>query len=169
MSDPRRINAVVIHCSDTPQGRELNVYDVDAMHKARGFARRPADVASFNSGLKHIGYHYLIDLQGRAFTGRAESETGAHVQGSNARSIGICMVGRGKYTRAQWDALAHLVADLQAMYIGATVLGHRDYSPDADGDGVVEPQEWLKTCPLFDVRTWLNNGMQPLAAHVVPA
>ena len=32
------------------------------------------------------------------------------------------------------------------------VLGHRDTSPDLDGDGIVEPEEWTKMCPCFDVR-----------------
>jgi N-acetylmuramoyl-L-alanine amidase len=30
------------------------------------------------------------------------------------------------------------------------VLGHRDTSPDLDGDGIVEPNEWIKMCPCFD-------------------
>ena len=33
------------------------------------------------------------------------------------------------------------------------VLGHRDTSPDLDGDGIVEPEEWTKMCPCFDVRS----------------
>ena len=38
-----------------------------------------------------------------------------------------------------------------------TIIGHRDTSPDLDGNGCIEPQEYIKDCPCFDVRTWLRN------------
>ena len=50
--------------------------------------------------------------------------------------------------------MAQLVRDLLARYPGAQVVGHRDLSPDKDGDGVVERHEWLKDCPCFDVPAW---------------
>ena len=31
------------------------------------------------------------------------------------------------------------------------IVGHRDLSCDADGDGIVERHEWVKQCPGFDV------------------
>jgi N-acetylmuramoyl-L-alanine amidase len=31
-------------------------------------------------------------------------------------------------------------------------VGHRDLSLDLDGDGTVEPEEWTKACPCFDVK-----------------
>jgi len=42
------------------------------------------------------------------------------------------------------------------------VCGHRDLSPDTNGNGQTESTEWLKTCPGFDVRAWLARGMQPI-------
>jgi hypothetical protein len=30
-------------------------------------------------------------------------------------------------------------------------MGHRDLSPDLDGNGHIEPDEWMKQCPGFDV------------------
>jgi N-acetyl-anhydromuramyl-L-alanine amidase AmpD len=47
---------------------------------------------------------------------------------------------------------------LERAYPMAQILGHRDLSPDIDGDGVVEEHEWLKDCPCFDVYTWRFNG-----------
>ena len=34
---------------------------------------------------------------------------------------------------------------------GGKVVGHRDLSPDLNGNGEVEPMEWTKQCPCFDV------------------
>jgi hypothetical protein len=30
------------------------------------------------------------------------------------------------------------------------VCGHRDLSPDKNGNGEIEPEEWMKACPCFD-------------------
>lgn len=167
MSD-RSIVLIVLHCSATPTGQAVTVYDIDRWHAERGFQRQPEAVAAFNPSLGSIGYHYFIDLQGQVFSGRSPAEIGAHVAGHNAHSLGVCMAGTDKFTPAQWSALADLVRSLQADYPQASVVGHRDLSPDADGDGVVEPREWLKTCPGFDVSTWLARGMVPEAAATVP-
>lgn len=163
----RNINLIVIHCSATPQGRQVTVYDIDRWHAERGFHRQAAAVQAFNSNLPHIGYHYLIDLKGDTYTGRGLDEIGAHVAGHNANSIGICMVGMNRFTTDQWTALRKLVTELQASYLSARICGHRDLSPDKNGDGVIEPQEWLKDCPTFEVKSWLLGGMQPLAQNLV--
>lgn len=58
------------------------------------------------------------------------------------------------FTDLQWAALDSLVSRLKLTHVDAEVLGHRDLSPDADGDGKVERHEWLKECPCFDARAW---------------
>ena len=188
---PRPVDLIVIHCSATPSGKPMRTAVesaaevINRWHKARGFARRPADVKAFNSGLPHIGYHYVIDLDGRVHNGRGLDEVGAHAQYFNARSIGICLVGGAErdaqYTALQWMSLAEVVAMLLADYmlkprapkrtantanptgysISGGVCGHRDLSPDINRDGTIKPNEWLKTCPGFDVAAWMANGMQP--------
>lgn len=163
----RNISLIVIHCSASPQGQHVTVYDIDRWHAERGFKRQEAAAAAFNPALKHIGYHFVVDLKGDVFTGRGLDEIGAHVAGSNANSIGICMVGMNKFTPAQWAALRKLVIDLHAAYPNARICGHRDLSPDLNGDGQITRNEWLKDCPTFDVKTWLLAGMQPLAANTV--
>ena len=30
------------------------------------------------------------------------------------------------------------------------MCGHRDLSPDRNGNGEIEPEEWMKACPCFD-------------------
>lgn len=134
----RKITHIVIHCSATPEGREVSVKEIDRWHRAQGFAK--------------IGYHYVIHLDGSIDKGRDESEAGAHVAGWNANSIGICYIGgvdandinKAKDTRtpAQKAAMEKLVRELLVKYPGAEVLGHRDF-PDVK-----------KACPCFDARKW---------------
>lgn len=146
----RRITHIVLHCSASVPAAAAHqtAADIDAMHKARGFRK--------------IGYHYFIRADGTVEKGRPETEIGAHVEGHNATSIGICYAGgldaKGKAadtrTPQQLEALAKLVAELKRRYPPAIVLGHRDLSPDKDRDGVVERHEWLKDCPCFDAPAW---------------
>ena len=37
-------------------------------------------------------------------------------------------------------------------YPGCRVCGHRDLSPDLNGNGEIEPEEWIKACPCFEVK-----------------
>lgn len=172
MSRQRPISLIVIHCAASTNGKPLGngthtaADTIDRWHIQRGFQRQPAARAAFNPNLSAIGYHFVLDTDGTKGTGRTIAEVGAHVQGFNSQSISICLVGTSRFTRAQWDALHSLVKTLKAQYPAARVVGHRDLSPDADGDGTVEPHEWLKTCPGFNVVDWLAGGMQPLAGHI---
>ena len=166
------INLIIIHCAASKNGvmlgteRQTAAERIDEWHAARGFARRPYNISKHNPHLHHIGYHYVIDADGSLMGGRAEGEPGAHVKGHNTGSLGICLAGTDAFTRAQWQTLAELVQTLAANYPDAAICGHRDLSPDSDGDGTVEPHEWLKTCPGFDVADWLQSGMEPLPGHI---
>ena len=156
---------------------------IDIWHAQRGFKRTGATATTFNPWLKSIGYHYVIDLTGEVFSGRHLDEIGAHAQDFNAQSVGICLVGGaerdGRYTPDQWKSLGIVVNMLRKAYnlplqppnkqLLATgkwaatggICGHRDLSPDKNGNGLVEPFEWLKTCPGFNVPDWLSTGMTP--------
>lgn len=177
----RLITAIVIHCSASPNGSATTVQDIDAMHKARGFKRDRQATRNFNPDLPHIGYHFFIPCGGRLFTGRGIEEIGAHVQGSNAHSIGICMNGLDKFDKFQWESLHNCVIGLTSRIsgvqvtspthcklilkdMGISLLGHRDYSPDLNGDGVITRNEWIKDCPNFDVREWARGGMVPISS-----
>lgn len=147
----RAVKLVVIHCSATPEGRVITAADIDQMHRRRGF-----------SG---IGYHRFIRLDGTVERGRPDIVPGAHVAGHNIDSIGICYAGgldkngKPKDTRtpAQRAALLKVVNEYLAKWPSARVCGHRDLSPDKDRDGKVEKHEWLKACPCFDVKAWLDE------------
>lgn len=174
----RDIKLVAIHCSATPNGVSLfegalgdahfttPVEVIDRWHAKRGLHRALQWRLRQNEPLVAIGYHFVIYTAGTVATGRHVDEIGAHVLGNNRASIGVCMIGTDAFTRAQWTSLASLITQLRGRYPGAHVLGHRDLSPDQDNDGLVEPWEWLKTCPGFDVAAWLGGGMTPDLKHV---
>jgi N-acetyl-anhydromuramyl-L-alanine amidase AmpD len=144
----KNIRRIVIHCTATREGQDIDAATIRRWHLRQGWS--------------DIGYHFVIGIDGEIERGRPEEIAGSHVRGFNTGSIGVVYVGgldaqgKGKDTRtpAQQDAMAQLVRDLLASYPGAEVVGHRDLSPDRDGDGVVERHEWLKECPCFDVRSW---------------
>jgi N-acetylmuramoyl-L-alanine amidase len=179
----RTINAIVIHCAATPNGKDIKIAAIDAMHKVRGFKRDSQAVRSFNPDLRHVGYHFVIEVYGSIQAGRDIEEVGAHVQGNNSKSIGICMIGTDKFTVEQWESLKgcliYLAGDIQKRTITTPnqallafsdmeikIKGHRDYSPDLNGDGQITRNEWIKTCPGFSVKDWIAGGMKPLKGHI---
>ncbi|MCL2245857.1 MAG: N-acetylmuramoyl-L-alanine amidase [Lentimicrobiaceae bacterium] len=133
----RAINKIIIHCTATKEGQAVTVADVIKWHKARGF--------------NTIGYHFLIDLNGILWTGRAEDLVGAHCEGQNANSIGVCYVGgldanlKSKDTRtpSQKEALISLLKFLKKRYPNATIHGHREFAN--------------KACPCFDAKNEYKN------------
>ena len=150
----RTIDHIVIHCSATREDRSLTVAELEENHRCRGF--------------RGIGYHYYIRKDGTVINTRALELVGAHAKGHNAHSIGICYIGgldaNGKpadtRTPAQRASLREQVAKLCKEYPIVEVLGHRDTSPDLDGSGEVEPAEYIKACPCFDVRSEFSNFLR---------
>lgn len=141
---------MVFHCSATKEGVSFDVNDIRKWHKARGF--------------RDVGYHYVILLDGTIQLGRPLDQSGAHVKDHNADSIGVCYIGgldkdgnpKDTRTPEQIESMKLIYNFYKATYPDMRFLGHRDLSPDLDGDGEVERHEWLKACPCFDVRAWLK-------------
>ena len=128
------VDKIVVHCTDTPNGRVTSAEDVHRWHKERGF--------------DGIGYHYLIDLEGFVEHGRPEYWTGAHVKGHNNNSIGICLVGRDHFNTRQLSALHQLIFSMLRRHPNAAVIGHNELDDK-------------KTCPNFNVSQWwqgVRNG-----------
>ena len=149
----RQINRIILHCSASKDGVPVTYADLLRIHLARGFRK--------------IGYHYIIEPDGTMFTGRPEREIGAHCEGHNADSIGICMLGTLRFSEDAWKAQAQLVTALLRRYPSAEVVGHRDMSPDLDKDGKIEPNEWLKLCPNYDVRSWVASKFTPAKENIL--
>ena len=156
----RTIDKIIIHCSDSPEGRNDTAADIRRWHKARGF--------------RDIGYHYVIDLDGTVEEGRPLTQSGAHCTDHNSHSIGICYIGgaywrdgvnkqgkpnKGKdgkkillpkdtRTEAQSLAMADLVKNLLVRFPKATVHGHCEFA--------------AKACPCFDVQAWFKESIKPM-------
>lgn len=189
----RPVDLLVIHCSATANGDGLfrgtsgqpgflDPADViDGWHAARGFRRTGPAARTFNPRHQAIGYHYVISCNGAIFSGRHLDEVGAHAAGHNSRSIGICLTGTDRYTGEQWTQLDALVRELcrttgiplqpaERDSSGAVrngLCGHRDLSPDLNRDGVIQPREWTKRCPGFDVADWLRRGRIPQRDNLI--
>lgn len=142
----RNINLIVVHCSATSVLRDYTKDMLEHDHRERGF----------NSA----GYHFYIPRSGNRVALRPLELIGAHVTGFNKESIGVCYEGginaEGKAadtrTAAQKDAIVALLRELVVFYPDAEIVGHRDLSPDKNGDGVISPDEWTKQCPCFDAK-----------------
>lgn len=129
----RPIKYIVIHCTDTPEGREVTGEEVDQWHRQRGF--------------QMAGYHYLIHLNGRIEHLRPEYMVAAACRkgGANRTGIHICYVGgrdtHGDYADTRTDlqrlALLGLLGRLKSRYPRAKVCGHRDFDSQ-------------RACPCFD-------------------
>lgn len=150
--EPIDVRLIVVHCSATPQSRDIGAKEIDAMHRQRGW-----------SG---IGYHFVIRRNGAIEPGRPLNQHGAHTKGHNYHSWGICLIGGGdkregaeqNYSPEQMASLRMVIKSLKQIAPQAEVLGHRDLSPDVDNDGVIERHEWLKECPCFPVKEWLASA-----------
>lgn len=136
MREMREVSQIIIHCSATPPSMDIGVDEIRQWHLLRGFS--------------DIGYHYVIRRDGVVEPGRHTDVVGAHVQGHNAHSIGVCVVGGvtegakkpdANFTRHQWRSLETLVSLLVGKYPAATVTGHRSFTTS-------------KACPSFDAVAW---------------
>lgn len=149
----RQTNFIVVHCSATPETSDIGADEIKDWHVN-------------GNGWSDIGYAAVIRRSGQVEFGRHFDAVGAHVKGRNYQSVGVCLVGgvdaNGKaefnFTPEQMKSLRVVVAMLVLAYPGAKVLGHRDLSPDLNGDGIVDKTEWVKDCPCFDVKTWFIGG-----------
>ena len=132
--DMREIKKIIVHCADTPEGRDVKTAEIKRWHTEE-------------RGWSDIGYHWVVELDGSLHAGRPEEISGAHCKGHNSSSIGICYVGgsdsegnsKDTRTEGQRDALVALIKEILDRHPDAEVFGHRDFS--------------TKACPSFDAKT----------------
>ena len=128
----RTITLIVIHCSAVKPDQMSSAAQIDTWHRQQGWKLG-------------IGYHYVVRRNGVIEMGRPEYMVGAHCQGHNSHSIGVCYEGgldiRGKpadtRTPEQKAAMRALLEELRQRYPRAMIVGHHTLNP-------------LKDCPCFD-------------------
>ncbi len=142
--NPESVRYIVVHCSATRSNMSYPAWLLESDHIKRGY--------------RQAGYHYYVRRNGEIVTLRPLSMKGAHVKGYNGCSIGVCYEGglspagipTDTRTASQKRALIRLLRTLHLRFAYASIVGHRDLSPDRNGDGKISPDEWLKACPCFD-------------------
>lgn len=147
------IEEIVVHCADTPNGlARYTIEDVDEWHRDRGWDRSSS--ATSGGIWRYVGYHYVIHTDGKVEPGRGLDEIGNHCAGRNTQSIGICLIGRDRFTLPQWLSLRNMVVLFGNLFPQQLrVSGHRDHS--------------RKSCPGFDASMWYyETDHKPLADHV---
>ena len=148
------LKRLVIHCTATPEGREITRKNIEQWHLIeRGWSR--------------VGYSDMIHLDGEVENlipyndddtvdaweisngARGYNGTSRHVVYSGGSDAAV----RPKDTRtsAQHVALAKYVAEFKLAHPDADIIGHNEISP--------------KACPSFDVQTWLH-AVEPLLSFI---
>lgn len=132
----RKIKKLIIHCSasDVPSHDDISV--IKNWHLERGW--------------KDVGYHFFITKKGSLQQGRNTEEVGAHCEGHNQDSIGICLSGEKEFTEIQFRRLWELLADLKAKYrlTNNNIYPHKYFNKK-------------KTCPNFDVQEVIQKNNLP--------
>lgn len=140
----KKIKKLIIHCSDSIHGdvEEIRRWHVNGNGwRDIGYhavilngCRRKNKFIELDDGLLEMGREINLD---DVIT---PSEMGAHVRGNNSDSIGICLVGRCKFTKAQFESLFYFCKMWLSMIPDLEIIGHSELDK-------------RKTCPNIDMDT----------------
>lgn len=141
----KQLADIIVHCSDSDFG---SAAEIRRWHLEKGW--------------RDIGYHFVIgngrphpdlyipSIDGSVEVGRtldgdsfiSENEVGAHALGYNDTSIGICLIGKTRFSERQFGTLFSLLHELRKRFSieNEAVLGHYE-TPLSHG----------KTCPNIDM------------------
>ena len=152
-----RLKRLVLHCTATPEGREVSAADIRHWHCD--------PVSKGGRGWKQVGYTDMIHLDGKVerLVGNNEDaevdlwEITNGAKGFNSTSRHVVYVGgvaadgktpKDTRTPAQKKALEAYVKDFHRRFPSIPVVGHNQLA--------------AKACPSFDVPAWLKEiGVKP--------
>ena len=135
----REITEVVVHWTETPTNKNIGSEELNEIH--------------LKSGLKGIGYHYVIRRDGSIQRGRPVNIEGDHalVNDHNKRSIGIVFVGGinvpsgtpnlenfvsvQSLTRSQFNSFDHFCRAFYSRFSGGQIIGHNDIDTNEEDPG----------------------------------
>ena len=145
---------ITIHHSARPTS-ELGRQDLPSVADA---VRRIQKFHIDDNGWGDIGYHYLIDPQGRILEGRKSAFQGAHAGSNqaNRNNVGICLLGHFDQERPTPAALASLQGLIDSIRKRAGIPRTQVYSH----------QDFKETeCPGRFLETWLERYRGTRAAQ----
>jgi N-acetylmuramoyl-L-alanine amidase len=149
---PRRVTHLVIHHSASRTG---SVAEFRRLHRAKGW--------------QDIGYHAVIQPDGKVEMGRPETIDGAGVWGNNRGKLQICLIGQfsrkdanytGTPTPAQYRALGEWLKSRKAIYGNPKVVGHKEITLPFHGTAC--PGD----IPLNVIRDWYENSTLPFDVYL---
>lgn len=145
----RFIKAIVIHCSA----------GFGSLESVQNFWKK-------SLGWKAPGYHYFIDEDGTIHQLAPITDVTNGVAGHNSSIVNISYKGgvdRKNVNKAvdtrtteQKCAIKHCINEVldelsKTQDVSKIeIKGHRDFSPDKNGNGIIEAWERIKECPSFD-------------------
>jgi N-acetyl-anhydromuramyl-L-alanine amidase AmpD len=141
------VDEVIIHCSAT----RPSWFGNNTLEEKIAEIRRWHVV---DRKWKDIGYHFLVDRDGKIGRGRAETVLGAHTAGQNAGTLGVCLLGghgssekdafEDNFTPAQRTSLTWLVQNIASRTPIKRVTGHNQYAAKACPGFRVRTEDWVK-------------------------
>lgn len=133
----RIITKIIIHVSDSPDSMDIGVKEIRPWH---------VDPPPKGNGWKDIAYQAVVRRDGTLEIGRPYDQAGAHTKNHNSDSVGICWVGRVKYTPLQYLTLLNTTRMLMAVHGLKTtdVYGHAELNPG-------------KSCPNLDMNQFRRD------------
>ncbi|MFT7485104.1 MAG: hypothetical protein ACI9F9_000950, partial [Candidatus Paceibacteria bacterium] len=127
--DPARgFERITIHHTANVPGTRFDGSYADTINVIQKVQREHMD----NEGWADIGYHFMVDSEGRVLEGRSLQYQGAHAGGANNKhNIGICLIGNFQHRQPSakaMNSLDRLVTSLRQEHgIRRTeLLGHME-------------------------------------------
>lgn len=147
-----KLQYLVLHCTATPEGREVSSNDIRAWHTN--------PVSKGGRGWKQVGYTDLIHLNGKVerLVNNSEDanvdpwEITNGAKGYNSISRHVVYVGgvvadgetaKDTRTKAQKEAMEGYVKEFHRKHPNVRIIGHNEVA--------------AKDCPSFDVQVWLKE------------
>ena len=136
-----------------------SVKDIDLWHKARW--------PEFRSSRGYwVGYHYVIEKDGKLTQTREHNEEGAHVIGMNSKSIGVCFAGNFDVTLptdAQMKTWYWLYGQLLKQYPDIPTFPHRKYATKTCHGKLLKDEHFAVHYQIFTLRQRVDQLRSILA------
>ena len=133
-----RMKYLIIHCTATPEGREVTAADIKAWHTN--------PTGKGGRGWKQVGYTDLFKLDGTVERLVQKNEDANVDPWEVPNAGGMSRDGRtpkDTRTAAQLKAMEKYVKDFHHRFPGVKIIGHNRLA--------------AKACPSFDVEEWLQS------------